>query len=232
MAEGTIDSYGNQQINVTNSQLPVQVLATPVLDWLTMYAQHTGNDTVNLPYGASSPENISAIATTTKYILTRRLNPSDLAGVVTAVSGATSAMSGIAVIDRLRFFLDENFVNDLLIAGTCRARTSISLVTNNVSGTAYLDGATISLRKLTGTTASSTLGTKTIALNISNSTTSVIQYSVMANFQISPEVTVTPSEKLFLEVSVSGRISVSTYVATFVLLINPGTSSTYVELGV
>ena len=61
-----------RSVNATavNMQAVVSMRAG-IQNWLTLYAQHLGDETITLPDGS----------TTTKYILTRRPMPSDLEGV-------------------------------------------------------------------------------------------------------------------------------------------------------
>lgn len=226
------NTSGDELISVTNDQLPVSVLSTPILDWLTLYCQHTGDDTLTLPYTAISSVLPSvATATTTKYILTRRLVPADLSNVVSIIENTTTTSANDVSIINVRFFLDENLVNDLLLAGAMRAKISADVKSSSTTA-CYLTSVTLSLKKLTAADTFTTIATKTVTLNASNATAAyVAAKSIIATLPISPEVIVTPSEKLCFEVLTTGKAG-SGMTCTHKLIFTAGTSSSYIELGV
>jgi len=225
------NTSGQEELIVANSQVPVTVLSTPILDWYTLYAQNLGDASITLPFSACTQGSTST-TTACKYVLTRRLVPSDLSNVISSVAVSSVATTDTAIIDARRFFLDESLVGDLLLAGTVRARTSISIVSSTSAASATLTSVTLSLRKLTAADTYTTIGSSVTTLNLVNNTTTAVQKSVVATIPVSPEVVVTPSEKLCLEVTATGKSSTSAGSNTLTLFFTAGTSSTYIEAGV
>lgn len=202
-----------------------------IQQWLTLYAQHMGDDTITLPFQAKSDET-EASSATQKQILTRRPTPSDLEGVVNSIEKTTQAIGdNTTVINCMRFFLDEKLLETLQLNATIRFRVTVAVKTNNVSGTAHLQQVVFKLRKLTAADTYTTLGTKTVTVNITNATTTYIEKSVVAIVDASAQ-TLATGEKLLLEVLTNGKISNASYVCTHRLSYDAGTSKTYCEIAV
>ena len=222
--ERTINSLG------VNMQGVVPVRGA-IQHWFTLYAQHIGDDTITLPYQAKSDESESA-STTQKQILSRRPSPSDLEGVVNSIEKTTQATGdNTTVINCMRFFLDEKLLETLQLNATIRFRVTVAVKTNNVSGTAHLQQVIFKLRKLTAADTYTTLGTKTVTVNITNATTTYVEKSVLGIVDASAQ-TLATGEKLLLEVLTNGKITNASYICTHRLSYDAGTSKTYCEIGV
>lgn len=199
--------------------------------WLTLYAQHIGDDTITLPYQAKSDETESA-SVTQKQILTRRPTPSDLEGVVNSIEKTTQATGdNTAVINGMRFFLDEKVLETLQLNASIRFRATVAVKTNNVLGTAHLQQVVFKLKKLTADNTYTTLGTKTVTVGITNATTTYVEKSVVALVDASAQ-TLATNEKLLLEVLTNGKITNASYICTHRLSYDAGTSKTYCEIAV
>jgi len=202
-----------------------------IQQWLTLYAQHIGDDTITLPYQAKSDES-EASSTTQKQVLTRRPMPSDLEGVVNSIEKTTQATTdNTVVISGMRFFLDEKLLETLQLNGTVRFRVTLAVKTNNAAATAYLQKVVFSVRKLTGNDTYTTLGTKTVTVNISNATTTYVEKSVIGIVDLSGQTLLT-GEKLVLEITTNGKITNATYICTHRLSYDASTSKTFVEISV
>lgn len=202
-----------------------------IQQWLTLYAQHIGDDTITLPYQAKSDET-EASSTTQKQVLTRRPSPSDLEGVVTSIEKTTQAIGdNTTVINCMRFFLDEKLLETLQLNATIRFRVTVGVKTSNTSGTAHLQQVIFKLRKLTAADTYTTLGEKTVTVNIQNATTTYIEKSVIALIDASAK-TLAVGEKLLLEVTTNGKISDASYTCTHRLSYDAGTSKSFVEIAV
>lgn len=202
-----------------------------IQQWLTLYAQHIGDDTITLPYQAKSDETESS-STTQKQVLTRRPSPSDLEGVVNSIEKTTQATGeNTTVINCMRFFLDEKLLETLQLNATIRFRVTVAVKTNNVSGTAHLQQVVFKLRKLTANDTYTTLGTKTVTVSITNATTTYVEKSVLGIIDASAQ-TLAAGEKLLLEVLTNGKITNASYICTHQLSYDAGTSKTYCEIGV
>jgi len=222
--ERTINSIGVNMQGIVPFRGAVQ-------QWLTLYAQHVGDDTITLPYQAKSDET-EAASTTQKQILTRRPSPSDLEGVVNSIEKTTQATGdNTTVINCMRFFLDEKLLETLQINGTIRFRVTVAVKTSNTSGTAHLQQIVFKLRKLTANDTYTTLGTKTVTVSITNATTAYVEKSVLGLIDASAKSLAT-DEKLLLEVLTNGKISNASYVCTHRLSYDAGTSKTYCEIAV
>ena len=221
--ERTVNSIGVNMQSIVKFRGAIQQM-------LTLYAQHIGDDTITLPYQAKSDETESSSATQ-KQILTRRPSPSDLEGVVNSIEKTTQATVTTTVINCMRFFLDEKLIETLQLNATIRFRVTVAVKTNNVSGTAHLQQVVFKLRKLTANDTYTTLGTKTVTVNIENATTTYVEKSVLGIVDASAQ-TLATGEKLLLEVLTNGKITNASYVCTHKLSYDAGTSKTYCDIGV
>ena len=221
--ERTVNSIGVNMQSIVKFRGAIQQM-------LTLYAQHIGDDTITLPYQAKSDETESSSATQ-KQILTRRPSPSDLEGVVNSIEKTTQATGTTTVINCMRFFLDEKLIETLQLNATIRFRVTVAVKTNNVSGTAHLEQVVFKLRKLTANDTYTTLGTKTVTVNIENATTTYVEKSVLGIVDASAQ-TLATGEKLLLEVLTNGKITNASYVCTHRLSYDAGTSKTYCDIGV
>ena len=222
--ERTVNSIGVNMQGIVKFRGAIQ-------QWLTLYAQHTGDDTITLPYQAKSDET-EASATTQKQVLTRRPSPSDLEGVVNSIEKTTQAtVDNTTVINCMRFFLDEKLPETLQLNATIRFRVTVAVKTNNISGTAHLQQVVFKLRKLTANDTYTTLGTKTVTVNITNATTTYVEKSVIAIVDASAQ-SIATGDKLLLEVLTNGKISNASYICTHRLSYDAVTSKSFVEIGV
>ena len=194
-----------------------------IQNWLTLYAQHTGDDWITLPY--QSDGNLSS-----KFILTRRPMPSDLEGVINNVSASATGTSNTSCIYNQRFFLDESILEDLhLTSSTVRIRGTFGVKVSNGSGTGYLNSVKFDLAKLNASETHTSLGSKTINVSISNATTTEVEKSIVAIFDLSNQ-SIGSDQKLEMIVNTLGAVNNTSDTVIHTLYFDAGTSKTYVEI--
>lgn len=202
-----------------------------IQQWLTLYAQHIGDDNITLPFQAKSNEDESS-STSQKQVLTRRPSPSDLEGVVNSIEKTTQGTGeNTTVINGMRFFLDEKLIEELQLNATIRVRVTVAVKTDNVSGTAHLQQVVFKLRKLTANDTYSDIVTKTVTVSIQNATTDYVEKSVVALIDASAKKIET-ANKLLLEITTNGKISNASYICTHRLSYDAGTSKSFIDIGV
>ena len=193
-----------------------------ILNWLTLYAQHLGDETITLPDGS----------TTTKYILTRRPMPSDLEGVENYAEDTGNTNTSSASVLSKSFYLDEKLLEDLQLNGTVRFRTTVGVKSSGTTDTAYIDSVKFSLYKIDSSGTSTQLGsTRTVTVDIQNNTTSWVERSVVGLMELSGAV-LESSQKLYVTIDIWGHTAGSTDSFDVRLRYDAGTSKTYVEIAV
>lgn len=222
--EKTINSLDvNQQV--------ITPFAGGILQNLRLYVQDLGDDTITLPFTAKSDESQSTSATQSQ-ILTRELLPYDLEGVTEEIEKTTqSATNYTKVINKVRFFLDEKLLETLQLNGTVKFQVKVGVKSNNTAGTAHLQQIIFSLVKLTAIDTYTTLGTKTVTVDMSTATTGYVEKTVRAIVDAASKEIAT-TDKLVLEITTNGKISDATYICTHKISYRADTDDTWVEIGV
>lgn len=206
-----------------------------IMNSLLLFAQEIGSgsigDTITLKNNYTAKPSDDVATSSSQYrVLTRRPVPSDSVGVTGYFSKTTqSTADNTLVIPGIRFFLDETFLEDLIIKGSVKIRATVGLVTNNASGTAHLQQVIFNLLHLTGNDTYTTLASKTINTGLSNSTTTEIIKSVFAIIPVENMV-IEKNKDLVLEIKTTGKITNASYIATHKLYFEAGTSRTYIEI--
>lgn len=204
----------------------------PIIDWFTLYAQHSGTSTNTLPFTAKYDE--AQTTSATQYqVLTRRLHPDSLVSVVSSREyTTTSTGDNTTLVNGIKFFLDESFAATLTIVKSVRFRTVIQLKSSNASGTAYLQRVIFKLRALTANDTYRDLAEKTVTVNASTTSTSYVNEAVIGVVKIDTDQALTTGEKLVLEITTDGKGSSGSYTTYHNILFTAGSSETYVEFGV
>jgi len=192
-----------------------------ILNWLTLYAQHLGDETITLPD-----------STTTKYILTRRPMPSDLEGVENYAEDTGNTNTSSASVLSKSFYLDEKLLETLQLNGTVRFRTTVAVKSSGTTDIAYIDSVKFSLYKIDSGGSSTQLGsTRTVTVDIQNNTTSWVEKSVVGLMELSG-ATLESAQKLYATIDIWGHTAGSTDSFDVRLSYDSGTSKTYVEIAV
>jgi len=248
-----IDMTSGEEVKtITRGTSPVlhQQVVTPfcgeVGSWLTLFAQrysgHTPQDatiygeTYTLPNSLTAKWHGNAGSATSKQVcvLRRRPLPGGLylpgSNDPSSFEATTTSTSAATVINSYRFFLVEPFLDTITLSKQVQFKTSISIKGASTSATAYLTEVNFSLRKLTSSDTYTTIVTKAVPANISNATTTYVDYSFVADAWIPTPVTVSPSEVLVLEISTYGMTSNASYAAYHKLNHSRGSSDTFIEI--
>ena len=170
------------------------------------------------------------------HILTRRALPTDIVGASATVAGVnflekaiTATTDNAMGIYHPRFFFDEKLVENLIINGTIKFRTSVSVKSSNTS-IAYLQRVIFRLRQIN--TSDNNYGTDittcTVTLNVQNATTTYTDYSVVGFAAVTGQL-IEASRRLVLEIATDGKAT-SGSTCTHKLSFEPGSSRTYVEI--
>jgi len=193
-----------------------------IQEWLTLYAQHLGDESITLPDGS----------TTTKYILTRRPMPSDLEGVENDAEDTGNSNTTSASVLLKSFYLDETILETLQLNGTVRFRTTVAVKSSGTTNMAYIDSVKFSLYKIDSSGTSTQLGsTRTVTVDIQNNTTTYLEKSVVALLDLSSE-TLEAAQKLYAKIDIWGHTAGSTDTFDVRMSYDAGTSKTYVEIAV
>jgi len=212
-----------RSVNATavNMQAVVPMRAG-IQNWLTLYAQHLGDETITLPDGS----------TTTKYILTRRPMPSDLEGVENESEDTGNSNTTSASVLSKSFYLDEKILETLQLSGTVRFRATVAVKSSGTTDIAYIDSVKFSLYKIDSAGTSTQLGsTRTVSVDMQNNTTTYLEKSVVALLDLSSE-TLEAAQKLYAKIDIWGHTAGSTDTFDVRMSYDAGTSKTYVEIGV
>ena len=245
-------SSGEEVRTLTRGTSPVshQQVVTPfcgeVGSWLTLFAQrysgHSPEDstiyseTFTLPNNLTAKWHGGASSATAQQVcvLRRRPLPEGLylpgSNDPASFEATTTSTSAATVINSYRFFLVEPFLDTITLSKQVQFKTNVSVKTGNTSATAYLTGITFKLRKLTDDDTYTDIVSKTVPANISNATTTYVNYSFVADAWIPTPVTVSPSEVLVLEISTAGKTTDDSYAAYHRLNHGRGTSDTFIEI--
>lgn len=203
-----------------------------ILNIVPLFLQDLGDATITLPYSAKSDETAGSSTSQTR-VLTRRLFPSDTNVADAYLEKTTQATDdNTTVINCARFFLAEELQEALQLLGTVFFRLSIGIKTNNASGTAYLQGVVVKLRKLTAADTYTDIASATITATPTNATTSFVYYSFVAFADVSmgaEDPVLDTDEKLLVEVTTKGKISNASYICTHRLRFDPGVSYGFVD---
>jgi len=212
-----------RSVNSTDVNMQAVVpMRAGILNWLTLYAQHLGDEIITLPDGS----------TTTKYILTRRPMPSDLEGVENEGEGIGNTNTTSAYIFSKSFYLDEKILETLQLNGTIRFRTTVAVKSSGTTDTAYIDSVKFSLYKIDSAGTSTQLGsTRTVSVDMQNNTTTYLEKSVVALLDLSNEI-LEASQKLYAKIDIWGHTAGSTDTFDVRMSYDAGTSKTYVEIAV
>jgi len=213
-----------------NGKVNAEYLNPAILDWFTLTAQHTGYLTTGLVTPIKINENDASTSTTSAYVLSRRPVRSDLANSVASVSATTQSAVEVTVLNGQKFFLSEQLFSRLYINGLCSGQCYIGLVTNNASGTSYLNDIIASLKVIRSDGTIVTLGSQTVQVDISNATVTELMRSVAWSFTCSGYVD--KDDKMYLELSSTGYNSSASYITTHRLCFSPGSSETFCEVQV
>ena len=212
-----------RSVNSTDVNMQAVVpMRAGILNWLTLYAQHLGDETITLPDGSI----------TTKYILTRRPMPSDLEGVENEIEDTGNTNTTSASVLSKNFYLDEKILETLQLNGTVRFRTTTAVKSSGTTDTAYIDSVKFSLYKIDSSGISTQLGsTRTVSVDIQNNTTTYLEKSVIALIDLSNE-TLESTQKLYVKIDIWGHSAGSTDTFDVRISYDAGTSKTYVEIAV
>ena len=207
--------------NAVNMQAVIPMRAG-IQNWLTLYAQHLGDETMLLPDGS----------TTTKYILTRRPMPSDLEGVENEAEDTGNTNTTSASVLSKSFYLDEKLLETLQLNGTVRFRATVAVKSSGTTDIAYIDSVKFSLYKIDSAGTSTQLGsTRTISVDMQNNTATYLEKSVVALIDLSDE-TLEAAQKLYAKIDIWGHTAGSTDTFDVRMSYDAGTSKTYVEIAV
>ena len=212
-----------RSVNSTDVNMQAVVpMRAGILNWLTLYAQHLGDETIILPDGS----------TTTKYILTRRPMPSDLEGVEDEAEDTGNTNTTTASVLSKNFYFDEKILETLQLNGTVRFRTTVGVKSSGTTDVAYIDSVKFSLYKIDSSGTSTQLGsTRTVSVNIINNTTTYLEKSVLALLNLNNE-TLETTQKLYIKIDIWGHTAGSTDTFDVRMSYDAGTSKTYVEIAV
>ena len=212
-----------RSVNSTDVNMQAVVpMRAGILNWLTLYAQHLGDETIILPDGS----------TTTKYILTRRPMPSDLEGVEDEAEDTGNTNTTTASVLSKNFYFDEKILETLQLNGTVRFRTTVGVKSSGTTDVAYIDSVKFSLYKIDSSGTSTQLGsTRTVSVNIINNTTTYLEKSVLALLNLNNE-TLETTQKLYIKIDIWGHTNGSTDTFDIRMSYDAGTSKTYVEIAV
>ena len=200
-----------------------------------LYAQHLGAATITIPNSLTvKPDDSAAARNTQSQVLTEKLYPSSLSGVVSYLEKYSNPTSdNTSIISGLRFFIVHDLLESLYLSGKAIVKVTVQLKTSNASGTAYLQQITAKLRAaIPGGTPFVDFGTTTITVSVSTTRTDYQEYSFLIPVTLTGTVNISTPHQLILDLSTLGKISNASYNVYHKIMFRPEIPDTYINIPV